>query len=84
MTMALTEQELTEVERRVRMAADTGALVDLRSGVLELDDPATGGAWDLTRTIRAELLAEVLTRPVPADNLPAQQLSTPAALGVVR
>jgi hypothetical protein len=57
----LAGDELTGPERRVVQAAQTGALVDLRAGTAELDDPATGAAWDAGRTVRAEVLVELLT-----------------------
>jgi hypothetical protein len=53
--------ELTGPERQVVRAAGTGALVDLRTGTSKLDDPAEGGSWDAARTVRAEVLVELLT-----------------------
>lgn len=54
------EIEPTEPERQVLDAAGTGALVDLRTGDPELDDPADGANWGDARTVRAKLLAELL------------------------
>jgi hypothetical protein len=57
----LARDELTGPEQQVVRAAQTGALVDLRAHTAELNDPATGAAWDATRTVRAELLVGLLT-----------------------
>ena len=40
----------------------TGGLVDLRTGRPEADNPACGAAWKRRRTVRAEILTELLTR----------------------
>ena len=53
--------ELTDPERKLWDAAQTGATVDLRTGDSERDDPTTGDTWDTGRQIRAELLSELLT-----------------------
>jgi len=57
----LTSNELTEPERDLYQAVAMGALVDLRTGNADQDAPASGATWDGTRTVRAELLAELLT-----------------------
>jgi hypothetical protein len=54
------EADLTEPEQQVVVAAGTGKLVDLRAHVAEQDDPASGASWDEGRTVRAEVLAELL------------------------
>jgi hypothetical protein len=59
--MVLADAELTEPERRLVLAASIGELVDLRAGDVDLDDPSQGGRWDAARTVRADLLAELLT-----------------------
>jgi hypothetical protein len=63
--MAHTMLKLIKPKNLVWFAAGTGALVDLRARVPDLDDPATGATWDAARTVPAELLAELLvgTRP---------------------
>ncbi len=53
--------ELTEPEQRLCQAIVTGATVDLRAGEPSRDDPSQGAAWDAARTVRAELLVELLT-----------------------
>ena len=57
----LAKDKLTEPERRVLQAAGSGALVDLQTGDPGADCPALGGTWDFARTVRAELLVELLT-----------------------
>jgi hypothetical protein len=69
------DHEFSEAEERLRAAAVTGASADLRSGSTDVDDPIHGATWGSARTIRAEVLAELLTRPVPADSGPARPLS---------
>jgi hypothetical protein len=54
-------QELSAVERKLLPAATIGMLVDLHVGDAELDNPVQGGAWGTTRTVRAEVLADLLT-----------------------
>jgi hypothetical protein len=41
----------------------TGALVDLRKGNSTVDDPSHGEQWGPERTVRAEVLAELLIEP---------------------
>ena len=57
----ISERDRTEPEQRVLRAAGTGALVDLRTGDKDLDDLARGATWGADRTVRAELLVELLT-----------------------
>jgi hypothetical protein len=59
--MALIQQDLTEPEQQVRQAALTGRLTDLRTGIPEDDNPTQGATWAAARTVRAELLVELLT-----------------------
>lgn len=56
----LGEDELTEAERALIAAAATGAMVDLRTGDTA-DNPANGANWPADRTVRAGLLADLLT-----------------------
>ena len=44
---------MTPTEKRIKEAFPVGALVDLRSGDAELDDPANAAAWPRSRTVRA-------------------------------
>jgi hypothetical protein len=53
---------LTKCEHELRRAVDTGETVDLRSGNAELDDPVRGAKWGPERTVRAELIYELLVR----------------------
>lgn len=57
----IADGQLTEHEQRIVTAAGTGEIVDLRVGDTEADDPARGATWAPFRTIRAELLVELLT-----------------------
>lgn len=52
--------ELTEPERKIWQAAATGTLVDLRKHKPELDDPEKGTEWGSERTVRAEVIADLL------------------------
>jgi hypothetical protein len=51
---------VTEPERLIWHAAGTGVLVDLRARVADLQDPSSGATWNGIRTVRAEVLAELL------------------------
>jgi hypothetical protein len=53
-------EDLTEGELLVWDAFPGGALVDLRSGDPGLDDPTSGGSWDDSRSIRAEVIRAIL------------------------
>jgi hypothetical protein len=55
-------------DERVRAALGAGRLLDLRTG--DADDPAHGHTWDAERTVRAGLLAELLTRPADGPTRP--------------
>jgi hypothetical protein len=52
---------VTEPERAVWNALETGALVKLPLGAPTAEDPATGEAWGDDRQIRAQLLYQLLT-----------------------
>jgi hypothetical protein len=54
-------------EQKLRAAAVTGALIDLRAGDAELDDPAQGMNWGAERQVRAELLVDLLTQTQRPD-----------------
>jgi hypothetical protein len=57
-------------EQALHQAIATGALVDLRTGQTEADDPARGGTWEQPRIGRAELLAELLTQHAEGQRRP--------------
>ncbi len=61
--MRTADSELTEPEQRLWTAIHTGTLVDLRSGTPALDNPATGHQWGPERSVRAQVLADLLTNP---------------------
>jgi hypothetical protein len=54
-------ENLSDAERQMVRAAISGTLVDLRTGHASDDDPAHGKSWDISRQIRATLLADLLT-----------------------
>jgi hypothetical protein len=57
----LADGELTAPERALVRAAAVGGLVDLGAGNARLDEPGRAAAWGPGRTVRAELLVELLT-----------------------
>lgn len=56
----LTDRQLTPAERHLIEAAGTGEIANLGEGG-ELDDPARAGSWSAERSIRAEVIVELLT-----------------------
>src|SRR2546421_9892316 len=52
--------ELTECEQKLWQAAATGALLDLQVGDDELDSPEKWAEWGSERTLRAEIIADLL------------------------
>src|SRR5260221_5482542 len=52
--------DLTMSESKVWQAAATGILVDLRVGNPELDSPEKWAEWGAERTVRAEVIADLL------------------------
>jgi adhesin HecA-like repeat protein len=56
----LGREDLTEPERAVWDAIETGSLVQLPLGAPAADDPAAGESWGQARQVRAQLLYELL------------------------
>jgi hypothetical protein len=81
----LADAELAEPEQRVVLAASTGKLVDLQAGDAHLDDPSQAERWDATRTVRADLLTELLTgrRQPQAGPVRAVKLRGARIIGVL-
>src|SRR5260370_22301789 len=52
--------DLTESERKVWESAATGTLVDLRVADSQLDSPERAAEWGTERTVRAEVIADLL------------------------
>lgn len=72
----LDDGPLSEAERQLFEAAGTGALVDLRTGDPDLDDPAQVDNWTSARAVRAELLVSLITgaRILDGERLKAVRL----------
>ncbi len=64
--------ELTKSESKVWQAAATGTLVDFRSGDSELDSPERGAEWGMERTVRAKVIADLLTGDGNAASMPVR------------
>jgi hypothetical protein len=62
MLVVRADDELNSPEQDLRTAMATGEWVDLRRHDPKADDPSQGAQWGPERTIRAEVLADVLTR----------------------
>jgi hypothetical protein len=60
MELAMKVSELTQSERKVWQAAVSGSLVDLRLGDRDLDSPERWAEWGTERTVRAEVIVELL------------------------
>jgi len=63
----LTGSEFSPAEEGVRRAVAAGALADLREGNQRADDPRGGQMWGPGRTVRADVLAHLLTEVVAAE-----------------
>jgi hypothetical protein len=64
------DNPLTEPEQRLCDATPTGTIVNLRTDSPERDDPATGQQWGRERSIRAQLLYDLLTGTEPSRPRP--------------
>jgi hypothetical protein len=60
--MTLADSDLTPPEEDLRKAMSTGGWVNLRKNDPQADDPSQGVQWGPERTIRAEVLANLLTQ----------------------
>src|SRR2546421_5615244 len=63
---------LTESEKKVWQAAATGTLVDLRVGDSQLDSPERWAEWGMDRTVRAEVIADLLIGDGKASSSPVR------------
>lgn len=61
----LDERDLTDCEKRLWRAARTGELVDLRTGSTEDDSPSSGAGWGPERTVRSDVLYQLLVSEPP-------------------
>jgi hypothetical protein len=57
---AMKLSDLSDTERKLWQAAATGAVVDLRVGDSQLDSPEKWVEWGTERTVRAEVIADLL------------------------
>jgi hypothetical protein len=64
------DNDLTEPEQRLCDAIHTGALVDFRTGAPKRDAQATGHRWGAERSIRAQLIYDLLTGTNPSGLRP--------------
>jgi hypothetical protein len=62
-----TAGKLTDHEQRIVEAAETGRLTDLRAREPDQDDPARGAMWNADRTVRADVLVELLVGERPGQ-----------------
>lgn len=69
-TMKLSD--LTDTERKIWQAAATGTLVDLRVGDPDLDSPERWAEWGTERTVRAEVIADLLLGGGEAADAPVR------------
>jgi len=60
MGLAMKVSDFTMCERKVREAAATGTLVDLRVGDSDIHSPEKGTKWGPERTVRAEVIVDLL------------------------
>jgi hypothetical protein len=77
--MVLSYEELTDPERAVWEAVESGKLVDLRLGDPDRDDPAKGATWDSDRQVRAQLLYELLRGVSKPKDTPPRALKLAGA-----
>jgi hypothetical protein len=64
--LLLDDHDLSEAERGALEAIARGDAADLRTGQADADDPERGSTWGADRTVRADLLIDLLTgRRVP-------------------
>src|SRR5215469_8093409 len=64
--------DLTMCECKVREAASTGTLVDLRVGDSDIDSPEKGAEWGPERSVRAEVIADLLIGNGEAASVPVR------------
>jgi hypothetical protein len=68
----MTVSDFTMCENKIREAAATGTLVDLRVGDRALDSPEKGTAWGPARSVRAEVIADLLIGNGEAASVPVR------------
>jgi hypothetical protein len=73
--MTLNRNELTPSETLIRDAFRSGQTVDLRTGDVGDENPEQGDKWGSDRTVRAELLIQLLTSADPQSRSPQAMVS---------
>src|SRR6516162_5542990 len=68
--------DFTMCECKVREAAATGTLVDLRVGDPAVDAPEKATEWGPERTVRAEVIADLLIGNGEAASVPVKGVHT--------
>ena len=68
----MTVSDFTTCECKIREAAATGTLVDLRVGDRALDSPEQGTEWGPERSVRAEVIADLLLGNGEAASVPVK------------
>ena len=64
--------DFTMCESKVREAAETGTLIDLRVGDPAIDSPEKGIEWGPERSVRAEVIADLLIGNGEAASVPVK------------
>jgi hypothetical protein len=74
-----------DAERRILHAASAGEIVDLRVGHPAIDAPSLGASWGEDRTVRADVLVELLTdtRKTVTGSVPSIKLRGARISGVL-
>ena len=64
----MVDETLSGPAQRLAQAVGSGAVVDLSTGDPAVDDPARGAGWAADRTVRAELVAQLVTGTGTAED----------------
>jgi hypothetical protein len=72
MELAMKVSDFTMCECKIREAAATGTVIDLRVGDPALDSPEQGTEWGPERSVRAEVIADLLIGNGEAASVPVR------------
>jgi hypothetical protein len=81
--LTLADGELFPAEEGVRRAMAKGVLADLREGDHDADDPRGGETWRPGRTVRADVLAQLLTGVMAVERPRALRLAGARIVGML-